>query len=371
MEAVGQLVAGVAHNFNNLLTITMGYTEILLERHRGADEDQAELEQIRLATAKAASLTRHLLTFSRQRETAPAPIDLNRALADLRPILTRAVREDIQLTIQTAAAQATVLIDLQDFDQVILNLVINARDALPSGGAIEITLEPRSLSAAECPSDVVPGDYICIEVRDDGVGMTDEVQAHLFEPFFTTKEVGQGTGLGLASTYGTVRQHRGFVRVSSAPERGTAVSLWFPCAGPGAASETVPVSTPMRTRRKSPHATILVVEDEGGVRAVTAGTLSRAGHRVFEAASASEACAIFARHANEIDLLVTDVVMPVMSGTDLAARVTSSSPRTRVLFVSGFVPAGSPSLRGAPLVAKPLRRAELLDAVHTVLDGAA
>jgi two-component system cell cycle sensor histidine kinase/response regulator CckA len=235
----------------------MGYTEILLERH-GADEDRQELDQIRQATARAAELTRQLLAFSRQKDTLPAPINLNRALADLRPILTSAIRDDIQLTIQTAPTPATVLIDLQDFEQVILNLVINARDALPAGGAIEITLESRFLSEADSPSDLSPGEYVSVDVRDNGVGMTPEVQAHLFEPFFTTKEGSAGTGLGLASAYGTVRQHRGFVRVASAPGKGTALTLFFPRVTAGASHEFSPASATVMTQQTSPHATSLV-----------------------------------------------------------------------------------------------------------------
>jgi two-component system cell cycle sensor histidine kinase/response regulator CckA len=229
-----------------------------------------------------------------------------------------------------------VLIDLQDFERVILNLVINARDALPAGGTIEITLETRSLSKADSPSDLSAGEYVCVEVRDNGVGMTPEVQAHLFEPFFTTKQVGEGTGLGLASAYGTVRHHHGFVRVASAPGQGTSLTLFFPRAAAVLAPELSPSSAPMMTRRKSPHATILVVEDEVGVRAVTAGTLSRAGHRVLAAASPAEACAIFDRHAEEIDLLVTDVVMPEMRGPALAQRLLATRPGLPVLLVSGY-----------------------------------
>jgi two-component system cell cycle sensor histidine kinase/response regulator CckA len=246
MEAVGQLVAGVAHNFNNLLTITMGYTDLLIEARRPGDPDREALEEIRKATARGAGLTRQLLTFSRQREASTRLVDVNSALSQMHGMLTRAVREDIVLTIAEAPSGCTIVIDPQDFEQVILNLVINARDALPKGGHIAVDTARQRFDAGALPEDfsVLPGDYVRVSVRDDGVGMSTDVQRHLFEPFFTTKEVGEGTGLGLATVYGVVRRHQGGIRVVTAPGSGTTVTLFFPFAEqPVKVPETVEAAT--------------------------------------------------------------------------------------------------------------------------------
>jgi signal transduction histidine kinase len=232
MEAVGQLVAGVAHNFNNLLTITMGYADLLADKYQGDAEARLALEEIRKATSRGAALTRQLLAFSRQREAAGTWVDVNPALLDLKDLLVRLVREDVTLTIEAAATPARAQVDVQEFEQAILNLVINARDALPSGGHIWITVSNEVIDAPLAISDLTlqPGPYVCVQVRDDGVGMPPEVQAHLFEPFFTTKDVGKGTGLGLASIYGLARRHRGAIGIDSAPGQGTTVTLYFPSA---------------------------------------------------------------------------------------------------------------------------------------------
>jgi signal transduction histidine kinase len=234
MEAIGQLVAGVAHNFNNLLTVTLGYTDVLLERHPQdlQDEDHADLTEIRKASQRGAALTRQLLAFGHKHDAALARIDLNRTIADLRDVLTRVTRQDIDLTIDVTSAPLAVVIDPQDIEQVLLNLVLNARDALPAGGRIDIDIARQPVDPASGPRDTAaaPGDYARIRVRDNGTGMTPEVQAHLFEPFFTTKEVGEGTGLGLAFVHGIVRHGGGFVIVETAPAKGTTVSVYLPLA---------------------------------------------------------------------------------------------------------------------------------------------
>jgi two-component system cell cycle sensor histidine kinase/response regulator CckA len=232
MEAVGQLVAGVAHNFNNLMTVTMGYTDILLERHGEEDLDHADLREIRKATERGAALTRQLLAFGHKHDATVSRIDLNRTAASLRETLARVIRGDIELTIDVASAPATVAIDPYDIEQAILNLVLNARDALPAGGTIHIDVASEAIDASNSPADAAasPGDYVRVRVRDNGVGMTPEVQAHLFEPFFTTKEVDQGTGLGLAFVHGIARQAGGFVTVKTAPGKGTTVCVYLPAA---------------------------------------------------------------------------------------------------------------------------------------------
>jgi signal transduction histidine kinase len=233
MEAVGQLVAGVSHNFNNILTIMMAYTDLLLERHQDAD-DRAELEEIKKATERGAALTRQLLLFSRRAETRAKLIDLNTVMAALREILAGVIREDVRLKIELPSEPPTILMDWSDFEHIVLNLVINARDAMPRGGNVRIGIARRIVAPDDIRPNrpIAPGDYVCVEIQDDGVGMTPEIQAHLFEPFFTTKEVGEGTGLGLAAVYGMVRDHHGYIEVESAPGGGTTITLFFPYVDP-------------------------------------------------------------------------------------------------------------------------------------------
>jgi nitrogen-specific signal transduction histidine kinase len=370
MEAVGQLVAGVAHNFNNLMTITMGYTDILADRQRDEALDQSAIREIRKATERGAALTRQLLAFGRKHDPRVARIDLNRTVAELRDMLTRVIREDIQLTIEVEPAPAAVVIDPHDLEQIIVNLVINARDALPSGGNIHIEADRETVDAANTPGDpVTPGEYVRLRVRDNGIGMTSDVQAHLFEPFFTTKEVGEGTGLGLAFVHGIARHGRGFVTVKSAPAQGTTISVYLPLA-PGLAVEPAAEPAPASTSDGRQRATILLVEDEAAVRAMTARMLSRAGHRVLSAATPGEAVALFEAHATDIDLLLTDIVMPEMHGPVLAQRLLAQRPDLRVLFVSGYsdaMPVGATSSRRMAFLAKPFPSASLVMTVSNLL----
>ena len=271
-EAVGQLVAGVAHNFNNLLTVTMGYTDLLLERHGAQGEDHDELEEIQKATARGASLTRQLLAFGREHHTMPMRVDLNDVVVRLRDMLMRVLREDIELHIEVEPAPAVLQIDPHDLEQLILNLVINARDALPVGGVIDIDVSRQTIDN----TDVAPGDYVCLRIHDNGIGMTPDVQAHLFEPFFTTKEVGSGTGLGLASVDGIVRHAKGFITVDTAPEKGTTFSMFFPLADAEAMGAADDLPSALAAHGPS-GATILLVEDERAVREMTTLMLGRAG----------------------------------------------------------------------------------------------
>jgi PAS domain S-box-containing protein len=369
MEAVGQLVAGVAHNFNNLLTVTMGYTDLLLDRHQG--QDLKDLQEIRKATERGAALTRQLLAFGRKHDARLARIDLNATMAGLREMLTRVIREDIQLTIDVPAGPTAVLIDPHDLEQVILNLVINARDALPMGGAVRVDVARETIDATNSPPDlaVTSGEYVRLRVRDNGTGMTPDVQARLFEPFFTTKEVGQGTGLGLAFVHGIARHARGFVTVDTAPGRGTTFSVYLPPApeSVSASAAAPPVSS---TEHVSTGATILLVEDEEAVRTTTAQMLTHAGYRVVSAATPREACALFAQHAANIDLLMSDVVMPEMHGPALAQRLIAQRPDLRVLFVSGYsdaLPASGTQAGKAAFLAKPFPASGLVTAVAALL----
>jgi two-component system, cell cycle sensor histidine kinase and response regulator CckA len=372
MEAVGQLVAGVAHNFNNLLTVTMGYTDILMEPHGDEALNQTAVHEIRKATERGAALTRQLLAFGRKHDPRLARIDLNRTLAGLAETLTRVIREDIQLTVDLDnSAPAAVVIDPHDFEQVIFNLVINARDALPDGGRIHLDVTRQTIDAANAPPDqaVTLGEYVRFRVTDDGIGMSAEVQAHLFEPFFTTKEVGEGTGMGLAFVHGIARHGRGFVTVRSAPGKGTTVAVYLPPAPEVAAEPPAVVAAPA-ARERAPGATVLLVEDETAVRTMTAQMLQRAGYRVLSAGTPGQACSLFDEHEHDIDLLVTDVVMPEMHGPVLAERLVARRPDLRVLFVSGYsdaMPASAVASTTVSFLPKPFAPSRLVTAVADLL----
>ena len=367
-EAVGQLVAGVAHNFNNLLTVTMGYTDLLLERQGEHGPDHDELVEIQKATARGASLTRQLLAFGREHHTMPMRLDLNEVILRLRDMLNRVIREDIELRIDVQSAPAVLQIDPHDLEQVILNLVINARDALPIGGAIDIDVRRHTIDE----KDIAPGEYVCLKIHDNGMGMTPEVREHLFEPFFTTKEVGSGTGLGLAFVDGIVRHAKGFVAVDTAPGTGTTFAVYFPLAEAAAASDAVDVPAASAAGKAS-GATILLVEDERAVREMTTLMLGRAGYRVLAAATPSEATSLFDAHAADIDLLLTDIVMPEMHGPVLAQRLVARRPELRVVFVSGHsdaMPAGATSTGKTAFLGKPFAPAHLLATLSEVLNAA-
>jgi signal transduction histidine kinase len=370
MEAVGQLAAGVAHNFNNLLQVTMGYTDVLLDAERDAELDRTAVEEIRRATERGAVLTRQLMAFGRRHEARVARVAIDATLSGIRDMVQRVIREDIELAVTLGSGDAAVLIDPSDLEQIVFNLVLNARDAMPSGGTILIETERTQVDAATNPADypVASGDYVRICVCDDGAGMTAEVLAHLFEPFFTTKEVGEGTGLGLPFVHGVARQAGGFVTVRSQLGKGTTVSVSLPIA----AAETRPAGpmAPPLPRRAARAATILLVEDEAAVRAATERILTRAGYQVKCAASAEDACAIFDPEPDAIDLLLTDVVMPGMHGPELAGRLAGVRPDLPVVFVSGYsdrMPSLPVVSSRAAFVAKPFTVAALVDAVEGLL----
>jgi PAS domain S-box-containing protein len=374
MEAVGQLVAGVAHNFNNLLTVTMGYADLLLERHAGDQpgaSDLEELEEIRKATQRGAALTRQLLAFGRKHIAMPSRIDLNRVVTGLREMLRRLIREDIALRIDVAVEPAMVRFDPHDIEQVLLNLVINARDAMPMGGVIDVDVSRQTLTTSS-NIDAAAGDYVRIRVHDNGTGMPPDVVAHLFEPFFTTKDVGAGTGLGLAFVDGVIRHGGGTVTVDTEPGRGTTFSIYLPRVHDVVAEAVVESPRVLGDGRRA-GGTILLVEDEGAVRDMTTLLLGRAGYRVLSAGTPSEAVDLFAAYADEIDLLLTDVVMPEMHGPALAQRLIARRPDLRVLFVSGHsdsLPHGVTSSDRMAFLGKPFAPANLLAKISDILAAA-
>jgi signal transduction histidine kinase/CheY-like chemotaxis protein len=369
IEAAGQLAAGVAHNFNNLLTVTMGYAEVLEDPSVNEEMRHTAIREIRRATDRGARLVRQMLAFGRRHDPRVAHVDVDRTIAGLRDLLVRLIREDITLTIRGGARRA-VLIDPHDLEQVIFNLVINARDALPGGGVIAVETSIETVASDDTRPDPVAqaGDYVCVRVRDNGVGMSADVQAHLFEPFFTTKDIGEGTGLGLPFVHGIARHAGGFVAVESRVDHGTTIAVYLPPAdAAGVAESTPPAPVPPAV---TADATILLVEDEDAVRRMTSQMLTRAGYRVLAAATPREARAIFAHDASGIDLLLTDVVMPEMHGPELADLLIAERPDLPVLFVSGYSET-MPALRTASgrraFLAKPFTMAAVTTAIAELL----
>ncbi|MDZ3838102.1 MAG: ATP-binding protein [Rhodospirillales bacterium] len=370
LQAVGQLAGGVAHDFNNLLTVIMGFADLLLARHGEADPSYADIVQIRGTANRGVALVRQLLAFSRQQATDPVVLDPVAAIANLSLLLTRLLRSAIELRLEGDDRPLRVLIDPVRFDQVILNLAVNARDAMPSGGRLTIatapqTVGPGTMIAGEA---VPPGEYVRVTVADTGVGIPDDVLGHIFEPFFTTKAPGAGTGLGLATVYGIVRQAGGFVAVDSAPGRGAEFALLLPSAvaQPPAEGEPAPVAGPCAhdapAAEQALPATILLVEDEAGVRALSAEALRRAGYRVLAAEDGEAALALLDAEARRIDALITDVMLPGVDGPALARIVADRLGPIPVILTSGCAEeasAAAVSIPDATALAKPFTLPQL------------
>jgi two-component system, cell cycle sensor histidine kinase and response regulator CckA len=337
IDSIGRLAGGIAHDFNNLLTAILGYTELLLAQCDSYDPNRRDLEEIQRAGQRAASLTHQLLAFSRKQVLMPKEVDLNTTVTGLLSMLRRLIREDVTLECDLAPRPAIVRIDPTQIEQVILNLVLNARDALPPlGGQIRLALSHVSGSSVELPQAppaVQTAEYVRLRVVDNGAGISAEARPHLFEPFFTTKAFGKGTGLGLASVYGIVRQSNGFIAVESESGSGTVFTMHFPAVR---ASSPADVPSGSTQQPSSGGETILLVEDEDAVRAIVGAVLRRRGYQVLEASTPLAACEIFEQHQEEIDLLVTDVVMPEMNGPALAQRLVALRPELRILFISGY-----------------------------------
>lgn len=335
MEAVGQLAGGVAHDFNNLLTIIKGHSVQLLDDFPSDTPQRQRLLQIAQAVERAAALTGQLLAYSRRQVLTPRLFDLNAVAGNLAPMLRRLINEDIEVEFQLSDAPLWVKADAGQIDQVILNLTVNARDAIPQRG--KITIETSVLSSdrrVNATTLLAAGMFVMLSVSDTGVGMSPEVQAHIFDPFFTTKQQGQGTGLGLAMVYGIIRQSGGYIQVSSIPGKGSCFNIYLPRAE-APLEEVRPAHDPA-SLAKPGEETILVVEDEEGVRSLICDVLSQLGYRVLEASGSEAALRHAAEHRGAIDLMVTDVVMPRMGGRELAQRMAALRPRMRVLYISGY-----------------------------------
>ncbi|MBL0350586.1 MAG: response regulator [Elusimicrobia bacterium] len=372
MEAVGRLAGGVAHDFNNLLTAITGYSDLLLRSLDRMDPRRADVEEIKETAARAATLTQQLLAFSRRQITQPTVLDLNHVVSNLEKMLRRLIGEDIQLKTVLAPNIHRVRADLGQMEQIIINLGVNSRDAMPEGGKLAIeTSNVEIRSGAKNARDIPPGQYAVISVTDTGCGMDPKILNHLFEPFFTTKEKGHGTGLGLSTVYGIVQQSAGHIRVQSAPGEGTTFWIYLPR-----------VEEPVVPADKSPETdeffkgneTVLLAEDDRTVRTLAVRILRQSGYRVMEASSGEEALRLMEETATPIDLLVTDVVMNGISGPELAKRVNQRLPGVKILYLSGYMESDMRNdiLKGvaSSFLGKPFRPRDLVQRVRETLDGA-
>ena len=372
LEAIGLLAGGLAHDFNNLLSVIISYAYVLHEEMPPGDPRRADVGEVLRAGERAAELTRQLLAFSRKQALEPRVLDLRETVRGMERMLRRLLPGSVELVVLQESALGAVRADPGQIEQVILNLVVNASDAMPDGGALTIRTSNVVLAEPEA-ADVgaPPGAYVMLAVSDDGVGMDAETRARVFEPFFTTKGIGKGTGLGLSTVLGIVRQTGGAIRLESAPGRGTSFEVYLPRTSGAAATMTAPglVTTSLRGTE-----TVLVVEDEENVRALVRTILRRAGYHVLEAQSAGDALLISEQHAGPIDLLLTDVLMPRLGGGQLARRILPLRPEMKVLYMSGGPDASTVNDGTAEeeiaLLQKPITPDALCRKVRAVLGGA-
>ncbi len=374
LDAIGSLAGGVAHDFNNILSIILSYSSMLLESVKPDDAMRADLEEIHQAAQRASDLTRQLLAFGRRQILQPRPLRLDTIVLDMEKMIRRVLREDVELTIVPAADLGSANVDPSQLEQVILNLVVNARDAMSRGGKLTIETFETELDEAHAREllNVTPGRYIVLAVSDTGVGMDKATQARIFEPFFTTKRASKGTGLGLSTVFGIVSQSGGHVTVESEPGCGTVFKVYFPRVEAANHSSLAP-----SPKLAGGTETVLVAEDEGQVRALICNILRRQGYTVLEASSGAEALRVCEGHRAKIDLLVADVVMPKMSGRQLADHLESTRPETKVLFMSGYsdesimhhLQPGDSSGVKVELLHKPITPESLARRVREVLDA--
>ncbi len=375
MEAVGQLAGGIAHDFNNLLTVITSYSGLLLGELPQGSPLQADVQQIGGAAKRAAALTRQLLAFSRQQVLRPQLLTLNSVVGGLEKLLRRLVREDIEITTMLDSDAGLVEADPGQLEQMIINLVVNARDAMPHGGTLTIRTSNAELDESyvelHTEAAVVPGRYVKLSVTDTGIGMTPEVRRRIFDPFFTTKAPGVGTGLGLATVYGIVKQSGGYIWVYSEPGRGAAFEIYLPHAGKTRKAGAPEART--ATGRLEGNETLLLVEDDTALRSVACRALRAYGYMVLDAANGREALALCAEHDGPIHAVVTDLVMPEMGGGELSERIAARRPGIKVLLMSGYardeVMRKNISCSGAAFIEKPFTTEMLAGRVREVLDG--
>jgi len=337
MEAVGKLAGGVAHDFNNLLSVITGYSELLLTRIDSRNPARGEIEQIHKAGERAAALTQQLLAYSRRQVMNPKMLRMDEVVENLGKMLRWLIGEDIDFATETQEDLWTVLADPGQIEQILMNLCINARDAMPAGGKLVVSTLNVTLEAplVERELTIPPGRYATLQVADNGSGMDEEILSRIFEPFFTTKDQGKGTGLGLATVYGIVKQSEGYIRVVSTPGEGTTFSVYLPAAG-GEGPETEEDRPEAESGGPAGNRTILLAEDEEMVRQLAIEIFRETGYTVLDAPNGATALAISDRYEGCIDLLVTDLLMPGMNGIELARKVCDSRPGIPVLFMSGY-----------------------------------
>jgi nitrogen-specific signal transduction histidine kinase/CheY-like chemotaxis protein len=372
MEAVGRLAGGVAHDFNNLLTVITGYSDLLLSSPDLAHPQRAALEEIRRSAERGGQLTHQLLAFSRRQPLDPRIVRVNDIILQMEKMLRRLIGEDIELITIPAASRDAVEADASRLEQVIMNLVVNARDAMPDGG--KLTLETGTVQLSDSYSarqlGIRAGQHVTISISDTGVGMDEETQSHLFEPFFTTKNPGHGTGLGLATAYGIIRQSGGAIGIVSELGKGATARIYLPVAEVKAepVAESSAPAKPLTGAE-----TILLVEDEARVRKLIVDVLTTRGYRVLEATRGNEAVRLAAAHRGPIHLAVVDVVMPEMSGPELIRQLQSARPETRVLYISGYTDEAIVHHgileSGAAFLQKPFLPDVLAKSVREVLDA--
>jgi two-component system cell cycle sensor histidine kinase/response regulator CckA len=370
MDAIGQLASGVAHDFNNLLTVILGFAELMTDDAALASQHGKDLGEIVKAAQRAAGLTKQLLAFSRQQVLNTAPLDVNGLIEDMTGMLGRLIGEHIEIALALAPNLPLVLADRGQLEQVVMNLVVNARDAMPGGGRVTIETADLELENASCQEEtIMHGRYVMLAIADAGTGMSNETQRRLFEPFFTTKETGKGTGLGLSTTYGIVKQSKGYICVESEAGRGTTFKVYLPPSNRDVPDQAVKAVAPAADKTASE--TVLLVEDEAGVRRFSKRILENAGYRVLEAANGDAAEKLFAEHADSIALIVTDVVMPGCGGPELLSRLHAQAPALKALYMSGYTEQTAAHQagidRGVPVVQKPFTAAEFVQRVREAL----
>ncbi|MFH1217148.1 MAG: ATP-binding protein [Pseudomonadota bacterium] len=375
MEVVGRLASGVAHDFNNILTVIMGYSGVILENFDNRSPSRQEMQLVREklqiiydSGERAAALTRQLLAFSRKQVLSFANIDLRIVINQLVKMLRRLLGDDIKLTVQTGEEVSGVLADMSQIEQVIMNLAVNARDAMPKGGEIQIRTGNCTISPdfpACTRGEIVPGEYVLLSIRDNGVGIPKEIAEHIFEPFFTTKDTGRGTGLGLSTVYGIVQQHKGYITVDSAVNHGTTFHIYLPVSEK---TKSFPVLIPDKGLRRGEE-TILVVDDDQNIRLVLKSMLSSFGYTILTAGDAAEAFGVFkSRHC---DLVITDLIMEGRTGWELAQQVVKTDPGMKIIFMSGFTDENGDREKYFPesiLLQKPVKCETVLEAISATLD---
>ncbi len=370
MDAIGRLASGVAHDFNNLLTVILGFAAIVNEDVAIAEKHGGDLGEIIKAAERAAGLTKQLLAFSREQVLHTAPLDANGLITDMSGMLRMLIGENITVALSLAPDLPLALADRGQIEQVVMNLVVNARDAMPDGGKLTIeTADVELGSASILKREVVPGHYVMLAITDTGSGMTKETQRRLFEPFFTTKGTGKGTGLGLSTTYGIVKQSKGHIWVYSEPGLGSTFKVYLPRADRDAPLVSV---SPLVAAVKPATETILLVDDDAGVRQLSKRILERVGYRVLEASNGNDAEKLFGTQADAIDLLVTDMIMPGCGGPELLKRLRVRAPALRALYMSGYTEQSAVDQtgidHGLPFVQKPFTAAVFAQQVRGALD---